>query len=328
MAETQSCTLNRSWVLKTGAFMVILLGFGCWALYDAVILYPNRGLGAASKALHVYLERADRAGFLLQDQITVAEPKAQLADLEGRLEALRVSAAADTLDGRKAAMELAKYEWLNALDRAWKLTPEPKFLGEFTAPAHKSLWFDPAKGEGYTTTSGPGAGGGAAGDGKAVLSPQLLLNELGNFWSASEQPTPLSAFDLPVQWLFVVIGFGLGAYLVFLMLKCKALAMQHRFDAGEQRLTIPGGASMVPADLEDVDKRLWHKYFVTLITKDGAAHKLDLLRYVPLEQWVLAMEETRFPERVAEEKKRKAEAEAADGGEAEEQKDSGTNTAA
>ena len=111
---------------------------------------------------------------------------------------------------------------------------------------------------------------------------------------------------MPVQWLFVVVGFGLGGYLVFLMVKCKAQASRTKFESETQRLTVPSGASFTPADLEDVDKRLWHKYYVTMQLKDGSEHKLDLLRYVPLEEWVLGMERTRFPERAAEEDKKAA----------------------
>ncbi|MGH7132453.1 MAG: hypothetical protein ACREJO_10960, partial [Phycisphaerales bacterium] len=58
----------------------------------------------------------------------------------------------------------------------------------------------------------------------------------------------------------------------------------------------PDGKTIVPADIAEFDKRKWDKFYVTINLKGGEARKLDLLRYVPLEEWVLAMERTAFPE--------------------------------
>ncbi len=78
-------------------------------------------------------------------------------------------------------------------------------------------------------------------------------------------------------------------------------------------LGLPGGHSLTPADLTDVDKRKWDKFFVSLVVKPGHATlggkevALDLLRYEPLEDWVLEMEKAAFPDRVkAEEEARQA----------------------
>ncbi len=293
MADSISCKLNRTWVLKMTVFLVVLLAFGFWALYDAAILYPNRGLQFASYQLKEYLAAADKAGFLRSDRIASADPAADLSALSARLSDLRSAAAKDSSsqESRTATMDLARYEWLSALERCWKLTPSAKPLGEIMSPSKRTLWVDVAKGDGYSTSM----------DGThAPLSVQALYNDLLAYWSGA-RPTPLSAFDLPVQWLFVAVGFGLGAYLIFLLVRCKTQAIRTRFEPETQRLSLPSGASFVPADLEDLDKRLWHKYFVIAILKDSSQHKLDLLRYVPLEDWVLEMEKTRFPERAAEE---------------------------
>ncbi len=303
MAETQSCTLNRNWVLKTGVFLIVLVGFGCWALYDAASLYPARGLADASRKLRDYLVAADSAGFLRADKTVAANPGSELATLSAKIDDLRGAVSRGGGEGRAAAMDLARHEWLSALDRAWNLNTKPKPLGAYSAPVKKSLWFDMTTGEGYSTTP-EGA--------KTQLTPQALRDELVTFWSqAPAQPTALSAWDIPVQWFFVLIGFGLGGYLLFLIIKCKAQASRTKFEPDAQRLTVPTGASFTPSELEDVDKRLWHKYYVTMQLKDGSHHKLDLLRYVPLEDWVLAMERTRFPERAAEEEKKAAAEDAA-----------------
>jgi hypothetical protein len=299
MSETQSCKLNRTWTLKTGVFLLVLMGFGGWALYDAAVLYPARGLAVASIKLLEFLGAADKAGFLRTDRIAVADPRAELAALGAKIDDLRSTAARDTGEGRAAAMDIAKYEWLSALDRTWKLDARPKPLGEFVTPVRKKVWIDPASGEGYQT---------AADDARTPLQPQALLNELKNYWSAAPKPKPLEAWDLPVQWSFVVAGFGLGGYLVYLIIACRRRAGITRFDPATRRLSLPSGASITPAELEDVDKRLWHKFFVTLVTTDGSHHKLDLLRYTPLEEWVLEMEKIRFPERAAEEAKKAEEA--------------------
>ncbi len=285
-------------------FLVVLLGFGLWALYDAAVLYPQRGLDDASYQFKVYLAAADAAGFLRADRIAAADPAADLSALNKRLSEIRAVAGKDSQEGRTATMELARYGWLSALERTWKLSSSPKRLGEYVTPVKRTIWSTPATGEGYSV--------GADGT-KTPLSAQALFNDLRTYWNsnANAMPTPLSPFDLPVQWLFVATGLGLSAYLIFLLVRCKSTAVRTRFDPAAQRLSLPGGVEFTPADLEDLDKRQWHKFFVTAVLKDGSHHKLDLLRYVPLEEWVLAMEQTRFPERVAEEAREAAAKEAA-----------------
>ena len=293
MADSLSCNLNRTWVLKMAVFLAFLLGFGFWALYDAAILYPNRGLADASYKLKDYLEASDSAGFLTSDRIATSDPAAELSALNKRLGDIHGAAGKLSQEGRTASMDLTRYEWLSALERAWKLNTNPKPLGEFLTPVKRTIWCDPAKGEGYSVASDRV---------RTALSAQGMLNDLKLYWaSAPARPTPLSAFDLPVQWLFVVVGFGLSGYLIYLLVRCKSQAVRTRFEPETQRLSLPSGVSFTPADLEDLDKRQWHKYFVTAILKDSSHHKLDLLRYVPLEDWVLGMERTRFPERAAEE---------------------------
>jgi hypothetical protein len=302
----QQTSLNRTWLLKIGVFALAMIGFGIWALLDAAYFFPNRGLADASAKLRIFLASAEHAGLLRADKAATPDPHATLSELRAKAEQLKRDAPHDTSEGRAAQMELDRLEWLESLSRAWKLDASVKPLGEYTVTmgglsTHKRLTFNPATGLGSLETSAPG------GPAKTEeLPPQSLLGELNTYSQAAPTPTALHGWDLPVQWSFVAIGFGLGGYLVFLLARCAATARAIRFDEKEQRLTLPSGASFVPGDIQDVDKRLWHKYYVTIITNDGVHHKLDLLRYVPLEEWVLAMERTRFPERAAEEKQEAA----------------------
>lgn len=63
----------------------------------------------------------------------------------------------------------------------------------------------------------------------------------------------------------------------------------------------------MPSDLADVDSCRWDKFIVYLKIKDGhprlggAEIKFDTYRHGKIEDWILAMERTAFPERVAEE---------------------------
>ena len=309
MSEVQTTTLNRSWLLKTGVFMLVLFVFGFWGLADGLWLYPRRGMADASFQYKNFLVAADKAGRLTTDTLKVTDPSAALQELQPKEADLRKASAGDTGDARKAQMDLAKLGWLQSLNRAWRLNTEDKPLAHLGKPADRALFVNLTTGEGYTlpTTAGPGAE-------KTVLTPQALLNELGTHWNTTTPVSPLSGYDMLFQWVFVVVGLIGGGWILFTILRAKAT--RFTWDPARQCLTLPGGKSYVPADLEDIDKRLWHKYYVTLVAKDGAQNKLDLLRFVPLEEWVLEMERTRFPERAAEaererEEKERAEQEAA-----------------
>lgn len=300
MAEIQTTTLSRQWVLKTALFMILLLGFGVWGLADALYFYPKRGIADASFQLKEFLSAADKAGRLTAANITVADPAAALNELRSREAELAKTAVGDSLEARRAAMDLAKLNWLLSLNKAWRLNTEPRLVASFDQPVRRSIYFDMKAGEGFAVMP-------PASDRTAVL-PQGLLDELSRYWNTNPKVTALSGFDMLFQWIFVVIGLGGGAWILVSLL--RASARRYTFEPAAQKLTLPGGESLLPADIDDFDKRQWHKYFVTLITREGRHIKLDLLRYVPLEEWVLAMERTRFPERAAEEAAAKAAAEA------------------
>lgn len=136
-------------------------------------------------------------------------------------------------------------------------------------------------------------------------SPKETLAALEERFATAQRPKALTAYDLPVQGLLMVVCWGIAAYL--LLLWVRVATKRYTWIEAEQRLGLPGGASLVPSDLADVDKRKWHKFLVTLDIKEshpklGGKHlTLDLYRYLPLEEWVLEMEQTAFPDRQQEE---------------------------
>lgn len=134
----------------------------------------------------------------------------------------------------------------------------------------------------------------------AIADPAARLQELTAKWSTTNPPKPLDAYDLPLQWFFALLGFTVMMWTFVTIL--RATRVRYGWDAAEQRLHLPSGESIVPGDVAEFDKRLWHKFYIVLHLKEGrAAVKLDLLRNTNLEGWVLAMERTAHPERAQEE---------------------------
>lgn len=132
-------------------------------------------------------------------------------------------------------------------------------------------------------------------------SPRETLMELEEHFASAPRPKALTSYDLPVQGLIMVVCWGVAAYLIVLWI--RVVSKRYTWVASEQRLGLPGGVTLVPTDLADLDKRKWHKFLVTLDIKAehpklGGKHvPLDLYRYLPLEEWVLEMEQTAFPDR-------------------------------
>jgi hypothetical protein len=138
----------------------------------------------------------------------------------------------------------------------------------------------------------------------ATGNPEQTFRELQERWTSSEgarnAPKPLSWYDIPVQWLFVAVGFGGGAWLAFLWI--LVARQKYTWQPETKTLGLPGGQTITPTDLEDVDKRKWDKFLVFLRFKPphpfaGKELKLDLYRHAPLEAWVLEMEREAFPDR-------------------------------
>lgn len=199
---------------------------------------------------------------------------ASVADPAAELVKLRDKSTQQQLT---SPVESARLQWLSALDTIGRAKPE------------------------HTT----------------IADPRARKAELEEVWAKKTPSEPLAAWDLPLQWGITVAGFGATAWLLLLIVMVKGKT--YTWNAATQTLGLPGGASLTPADVEDFDKRRWDKFLIFLKIKSSHAQlggqelKLDLLRYEPLETWVLEMEKTAFPERALQaEAEKAADAPAAD----------------
>lgn len=252
-------TTNTKWLVKIALICAMFAGLGIWGLIDALIVYPNRGVRAADFFEFQHLTDQRTQGPLSNPTAAIADPAATFA----RLDAKHKEGA--TLN----PSEKAQHDWLEQLRFVGRLTPDatayPRALPDGTSQdAEQRL--DALKQQ-FTTAAG----------------------------GAVKAPSPLSAFDIPSQWAICAVGFAIAGWLFATILRVKATT--YRWDASERRLTLPSGASIVPSDVIEFDKSEWDKIFIKLKIRDGHPQlpgktlKLDLLRHVPLEAWVLDMEQ-------------------------------------
>jgi len=178
----------------------------------------------------------------------VDDPRAELAQLQSQRDELARQSEGESLSARRAQTKLKRLEWLEALSAVGALDP--------------------------TRT--------------ALDAPREDLDRLDAALAGDTPPKPLAAWDIPLQWGFVVVGFGGALWLIWLML--RVTRTRYTYDAEAKALFLPDGRAVTPEDLVELDKRKWDKFIVTLRLKDGGAVRLDLLRYTPLEDWVVEME--------------------------------------
>jgi len=263
---TLTTTISRKWTLRMVIIGLVLFAFGLWGLYDAAVVYPARGARSAEWLEYQYLDQFATLRPPLDARASVADPKAELDRVERRL--------AET--GQVDAADRALREWVRSLHLIGKREPA-------------------------TTTAIPRQDF----RGVPVNDARERRSELAQRWTtggtSSATPSPLSRWDIPVQWLITVLGMGIGLWMFVLLLRVRA--RRFTYEPATKRLTLPGGNSIVPEDIEDVDKRKWHKFFVAMKIKPshpqlgGKTVEFDLLRFVPLEDWVLEMERAAFPDR-------------------------------
>lgn len=263
--------LSPRWVRKTVIIIAVLLAFGAWGLLDAIKFYPARGANVAEYREFKYLEQYIAKRGFFDAGVTVADPRAEYQRLEAQGE------------GRALAdpVEETRRQWYESLERIGKLDgsqttwPRDDFRGERVADAQTR--FEVLR-DAWTRVP-------AGGDPKAVR----------------KAPKALAAWDIPSQWGIMAICWGIAAYMSVMFL--QGAGKKYRFDPATERLTLADGTSLVPADVEEFDKRRWSKFYVYLKVAPshpqhgGKEIELDLYRYEPLEEWILAMERTRFPDR-------------------------------
>ena len=121
------------------------------------------------------------------------------------------------------------------------------------------------------------------------IEPMEKLQSLATRLANENQPKPLTSYDIMVQWIICYAGFAGALWVLFLLAKAKAQTF--KYEPATHRLTLPNGKSFTPEQIHVVDKRKWDKFFVFLKV-DGIPGevKLDLLKFVPLEEWILEME--------------------------------------
>lgn len=268
--QIQQSRLGKKWLRKFIIFLVVSIGFGFYGLYDATIAYPNRGEKDASYRLLEFLRAANDAhGLALPLGIPGDQtPQEYLEALHARESELFEKAGGEGGMARDARADMAKMVWLDSLSKIWRLTPERV-------------------------------------EADLAGSPREKLAELTTEWENKDNPKPLAWFDIPVQWLFTVVGFGLGIWLSIHML--RVARKTYTWDPAERRLGLPGGQSIVPSDVAEFDKRKWDKFlYFFKIKRDhaglgGREIKLDLYQYTPLEEWCVEMHKHARPEDFADE---------------------------
>lgn len=131
------------------------------------------------------------------------------------------------------------------------------------------------------------------------MGPREREEQLSQALAGRDQPAPLRGYDIPSQYFMMLIGFGFGAYILFLVVKVGMT--KYRWEPATRTLTLPGGAAIRPGDLDEIDKRKWDKFIVFLIIKPGvdkvggSSVRVDTFRHSKVEEWILEMEREAFP---------------------------------
>jgi len=264
--STRATTLNRKWMWKMVIITVVSIGMGLFFLYDGTVRYPKRGMEAAEFLEYSYLDVFDKERGGIGGLSGMDDPVKALAQLNERE---RTTGKIDTADSLKK-------QWLENLDLINRLGPDATNIPRVNYK-----------------------------DGVKVESGAARLDALRKVWTTNKgdqkaSPTPLSGFDIPSQWAGMTVSLVAGFWVLYVLMRAKAKV--YRWDPAIEQLTLPGGETLLPTDIEEVDKRKWDKLYVALKIKEGHAAlggkslEFDLLRYEPLEAWILAMEKRAFPE--------------------------------
>lgn len=227
-----------------------------------ILLVAGFAIWALVDATIVYPSRGEHAAEFLKFQYlkaamdSGAPVQISVDDPEKELQSLLERQKTTTL----SSIEKARFEWLSALRNANRLDASRTNIGEPSAA-------------------------------RAALEKK--------FKKADQAPKALSRLDIPVQWAIFAVCGTISAAMIFVLL--RAVGTVYRFDPANKVLTLPGGQTIAASDVAVFDKRKWDKFLIFLKLRENAPSfggqevRLDLLRHVPLEDWVLEMEKTAFP---------------------------------
>lgn len=135
-----------------------------------------------------------------------------------------------------------------------------------------------------------------------VSSARERLGDLETQLASRNQPKPLDAKDIPVQWLMFYVCVAVGVLVTIHIVRISRQV--YRWDPEGSRLSLPGGAVLTPDDIDEFDKRKWDKFLIFLKVAQshdklgGQELKIDLLRHTNVESWVLAMERAKAGDEV------------------------------
>lgn len=243
-----------------GIFLAVFLALGAWGYFDAAVKYPARGRQYAEWAQWQYLGAAIKSGY--SSSASVPDPVAQFSRLSepARLAEIQAAHAAPTSANELEQFEFNRHRWLRALKLIGSLRPAATVIDD----------------------------------------PRQAFKQLDQSWKKRNNPQALTAYDIPVQWLITLFGFGCAAYM--LLLFALVARKRYAFDPESLTLTLPDGRTIAATDIDVFDKRKWHRFIVYLKLSD--AHetlgskeiRLDLLRYAHLEDWVKQMFKAAHPD--------------------------------
>lgn len=259
--------MNRRWAIMQLVYIVVLQAFSALCIYDALWKYPARGADAASFNEYRYLNSLNKSDAATFAAFNLQDPEVALD---------RLNRKADLIGTDQALNDwLTQLKYIGALDTSNTAIPRTDFR-----------------------------------KGGKVSDPSSRLAELKSEWERADgsdetHANPLTSWDIPSQWIMLVMCEAISLILIVVFITTKSKV--YRWDPSGHVLTTSDGAAISPSDLEDVDKRKWHKFYVHVKIKPhhpslgGKEIEFDLKRHDHLEGWILAMEAQAFPERAAEE---------------------------
>ena len=249
-----------------------------WVIRMGVMMAAAFGLGlwGLYDAMIAYPKRGQVAAEQLEKVYL------ELADSRGRISSAGVDDPFDEYQklGNKVSDELdqSRFAWLDALAIIGRLDPAYTELPREGVDARQRL--------------------------------DLLVSK----FNTQVAPKQLHKYDVMVQWGIFGIGCGIGSLMVLYVVRVSRV--RYRWDPDQKSLTLPRGQSFATDDVEIFDRRKWHKFIMYATIKPdhaalgGKELKFDLLKYAPLETWILEMEAIVSPPEQDEASAEPAEAEA------------------